>query len=246
MARTGTCAVSVTLWHISLLVTFVGNYAESTAVRKAHSTLEDYSAPSRESSALGRQTDVGLASVLHAMALLSTGEGWVVGDLDTIARTSDRGGSSGIGGFQDWRGVSFQDSAVGWAVGSYAGIVRTVNGGAMWQRQMAPASAPSDLVLYAVQCVGDAQVFAVGDRDTILHTDDAGATWRAQDSRTAGVTLRAISFVDAVRGWVVGGGAGDTIARVLHTTDGGATWNYQDPVDPPAALHTVYFTSATT
>lgn len=61
----------------------------------------------------------------------------------------------------------------------------------------------------------------VGNLGTIIHTDDAGATWSIQESGTK-LPLRGVSFVDDMNGWAVGH---DNL--ILHTSDGGVTWRRQ-------------------
>jgi photosystem II stability/assembly factor-like uncharacterized protein len=65
------------------------------------------------------------------------------------------------------------------------------------------------------------RVVAVGDRGSILFSDDEGAYWRKADSPT-GVLLTSVCFADSRHGWAVGHDA-----VVLGTTDGGATWQIQ-------------------
>ncbi len=69
--------------------------------------------------------------------------------------------------------------------------------------------------------------WAVGDRGTVLHTEDAGQTWVAQEVPTD-ANLFAVSFLDENYGLAVGGRA-LPIAHVgqgvvLRTVDGGTTW----------------------
>ncbi|HEY7689838.1 MAG TPA: YCF48-related protein, partial [Dongiaceae bacterium] len=69
--------------------------------------------------------------------------------------------------------------------------------------------------------------WAVGDRGVIWHTRDGGASWRRQASGVA-APLKSVYFLDAARGWAVGGAnrpyAAGTEGIVLQTIDGGATW----------------------
>lgn len=60
--------------------------------------------------------------------------------------------------------------------------------------------------------------WAVGDAGTIMHTSDAGVTWRSQTSQTSS-NLNSVWFADADTGWVVG-----NLGTVLKTTNRGATW----------------------
>lgn len=65
------------------------------------------------------------------------------------------------------------------------------------------------------------RVVAVGDRGSIIYTDDEGAHWRQAESPT-GVLLTAVCFSDSRNGWAVGHDA-----VVVGTRDGGSTWQVQ-------------------
>ena len=65
------------------------------------------------------------------------------------------------------------------------------------------------------------RVVAVGDRGSIVYTDDEGTNWRKADSPT-GVLLTAVCFSDSRNGWAVGHDA-----VVVGTRDGGSTWQVQ-------------------
>jgi len=68
----------------------------------------------------------------------------------------------------------------------------------------------------------------VGDRGVIWHTRDAGASWQQQTS-PVNCALNSVFFLDAARGWAVGGAhkpfSASTSGVVLRTVDGGATWS---------------------
>jgi photosystem II stability/assembly factor-like uncharacterized protein len=63
-----------------------------------------------------------------------------------------------------------------------------------------------------------ARLVAVGERGTVLLSDDHGASWR-QASVPVRVTLTALRFVDDQLGWAAG-----HQGVILHTRDGGASW----------------------
>jgi len=75
-------------------------------------------------------------------------------------------------------------------------------------------------VLLAVTQAG-ARLVAVGDRGTILLSDDQGATWTQAPSGTTEL-LTSILFVSPTEGYAAGQ---DSI--ILHTTDAGAHWTQQ-------------------
>jgi photosystem II stability/assembly factor-like uncharacterized protein len=63
-----------------------------------------------------------------------------------------------------------------------------------------------------------ARLVAVGERGTVLLSDDHGASWR-QAAVPVRVTLTAVRFVDDQLGWAAG-----HQGVILHTRDGGASW----------------------
>lgn len=65
------------------------------------------------------------------------------------------------------------------------------------------------------------RLVAVGERGTVLLSDDAGRSWR-QAKVPVSVSLTAVQFVDAQRGWATG-----HLGVVLHSEDGGETWHKQ-------------------
>lgn len=67
----------------------------------------------------------------------------------------------------------------------------------------------------------DGRLIAVGERGVIVFSDDNGQSWR-QAQVPVSVTLSAVQFVDAKRGWAVG-----HAGTVLATTDGGEHWSLQ-------------------
>ncbi len=88
------------------------------------------------------------------------------------------------------------------------------------QRPAAPGARADAGVMLAIARAGSRLVVA-GERGIVLLSDDHGATWR-QASVPVSVSLTAVQFVDARRGWAVGHGG-----AVLSTADGGSTWTLQ-------------------
>lgn len=115
----------------------------------------------------------------------------------------------------------------------------------LWALTLAPAALadlPSEpmpeasrSMLLDCTMAGD-RVIAVGERGHILLSDDYGESWRQAKVPTRS-TLTAVSFPDALNGWVVGH---DNI--VLHTADGGESWKRQYlPIDPDNHMLDVLF-----
>lgn len=65
------------------------------------------------------------------------------------------------------------------------------------------------------------RIVAVGERGIVALSDDGGRTWKQAPTPTS-VTLTAVRFVDAQRGWAIGHGG-----VVLMTEDAGERWTRQ-------------------
>ncbi len=92
---------------------------------------------------------------------------------------------------------------------------------------------PQGNTLLAIETVGDTDVWAAGAPGVVLHSDNGGAVWDAQDPQTL-TTLRGLDFVNSNIGWVVGDSG-----VVRTTTDGGATWDTQTVDGNPSDLRAV-------
>jgi len=66
------------------------------------------------------------------------------------------------------------------------------------------------------------RLVAVGERGTVLLSDDDGARWRQAAAVPVQVSLTALRFVDARTGWAVG-----HLGVILNTVDGGEHWTRQ-------------------
>ena len=76
-------------------------------------------------------------------------------------------------------------------------------------------------LMTAVTRAGE-RLVSVGDRGTILLSDDHGGHWRQAKVVPASVTLTNVAFVSPRVGWAVGHGG-----IVLRSADGGETWSKQ-------------------
>ena len=114
------------------------------------------------------------------------------------------------------------------------------DGGITWKAQHASKTAMSG-ALQSVAFLDTSRGWAVGyglvagkARPVILATIDGGATWTAQDAKSAGgiANLSSVSFPDALHGWATGSSwdvqTQSSAPRVLATSDGGASWRQQD------------------
>ena len=106
------------------------------------------------------------------------------------------------------------------AVGS--GILTSADGGATWLARIGGGS----YEFSAAQALSPTDVWAVDQNGALLHSSD-GVRWAEQDTPARYAdTLEALSFPDALHGWVAGT-TGDFSALLLHTSDGGVTWQPQ-------------------
>ncbi|UCH09858.1 MAG: hypothetical protein JSU61_11685 [Fidelibacterota bacterium] len=83
--------------------------------------------------------------------------------------------------------------------------------------------------------------WVVGDAGTIIHTDDGGRTWTAQQSGSSS-DLKAVQFIGRDFGWVAG-----RENAVLRTVDGGHSWQSRAPVGDSSRMFTaLYFADEVT
>lgn len=92
-----------------------------------------------------------------------------------------------------------------------------------------PSAQALHAVLLGVTRAGS-RLVAVGERGTVLLSDDNGARWR-QAAVPVSSSLVAVQFIDGQQGWAVGHGG-----VVLHSHDGGEHWQVQLDGHQAAAL----------
>jgi photosystem II stability/assembly factor-like uncharacterized protein len=179
--------------------------------------------------------------------------GWAVGITrdrsGLICKTIDGGTSwnvvdSGAVG-SIYYSIRFLDDLHGWIGGwndTTSFVVRTINGGATWERGYDKTLDVNDLFFLDTM-----NGWSVGENGKIYKTSDGGATWRAvlqapdPNSPSSGSPLRRIRFTDQMHGCAVGGlGGGET---KVWTSDGGVSWNVVNKT-PGSSLHGLWFTDA--
>jgi photosystem II stability/assembly factor-like uncharacterized protein len=83
-----------------------------------------------------------------------------------------------------------------------------------------PVSYPEDLTLVSAFFVTSEQGWVSGEKGTILHTSDAGKSWKAQmggDPRGKDNEIKDLRFIDARHGWAT---EGNLDGALLRTVDG--------------------------
>lgn len=109
----------------------------------------------------------------------------------------------------------FLDDGTGWAVGQMGTILRTIDGGATWQRQASGVQSDLTSVTFTDANTG----WVIGANGLVLRTSDAGSTWQAH-SMGRNDFNGAITALDGLRASMASNWSG-----VLATTDGGVHWN---------------------
>lgn len=136
------------------------------------------------------------------------------------------------------RGISVVDEKVAWASGGRGTVLRTIDGGRVWQRLAVPGAdtldfrdvdAMSDRVAYILS-IGD------GPASRIYKTTDSGQTWTLQfQNADANAFFDAMAFWDEQRGIAFSDSSGGRL-HIIRTGDGGTTWTRIPPEALPPAL----------
>ncbi len=136
------------------------------------------------------------------------------------------------------RGVSAVSDRVAWASGAKGTILRTADGGRLWQQLSIPDTATLDFRDIDAVSEDVAYVLSIGpgDASRIYKTTDAGAHWTLQF--VAGdpkAFFDAMAFWDANRGIAISDSIDGKFA-IVTTANGGALWKVVDPAALPPAL----------
>jgi photosystem II stability/assembly factor-like uncharacterized protein len=181
-----------------------------------------------------------------ALCFTSSRQGWVAGGngYGVILATVDSG--------HTWTpqtcrapnlyAISFVNDSLGWAVGYNRAIgsmvLKTTNGGSVWNIQFAEDTSGNAIYrggMQAVYFISALQGWAGGSGGGITNTVDGGLTWNAQTSGTTN-DVTSLFFISPTRGWAAAGGS------ILSTTDGGLTWITQFE-DSSNGFSSVYFST---
>jgi photosystem II stability/assembly factor-like uncharacterized protein len=140
-----------------------------------------------------------------------------VGEFGAVARRTNSNPwsfvNSGVHLSANW--TSFADPDVGFTVGQGGLILRTSNGGTVWEEITNGGTSNS---FYGSEMAGPDNVWIVGDLGVLLHSSNRGSSWTQQSTLTSN-TLFSVSFVSLSLGWAVG-----DLGTLLRTTNGGNSW----------------------
>lgn len=186
---------------------------------------------------------------LFATCFASDTEGWMVGELGRIFRTTDGGTTwdrQDAGTKRPFLAMSCLDAKTAWIAGKEGIVYATQDGGNTWKQQ----KTGSPRHIFALQFADAQRGHAAGDYGSMVHTEDGGATWTVQNVppevklpeialdtgvEPGDVNLYGIAYGDRDHAWIVG-----EFGIVMASADGGATWQQQTaPIE--STLFGVYF-----
>ncbi|HZS47290.1 MAG TPA: hypothetical protein VFC63_19625 [Blastocatellia bacterium] len=136
------------------------------------------------------------------------------------------------------RGISAVDSKIAWASGSRGTCLRTVDGGATWEKIAVPGSDKLDFRDIEAFDRNTAYLLSIGEGESsrIYKTTDGGKNWQITFTNH-----NPKAFFDAIAFWDVNNGLAlsDPVEGhfiIIKTTDGGKTWNEIPSKNIPAAI----------
>ena len=163
-------------------------------------------------------TTVNSAADLEDVFFVSPTQGWAVGSLGRVLRSTDGGANwiastlPGVGA--TLRAVYFASSLQGWAVGDGGLHFKSTDGGANWTSVVVPSSANFTDVFYA-----DAQRGWIAAGDAVLRTIDGGGHWQSV-ALPSGARADKLSVLGG--NWLWGTASP---GRIVHSSNAGQTWS---------------------
>lgn len=136
------------------------------------------------------------------------------------------------------RGLCVVNSDVAWASGSAGTVLRTIDGGATWQRRSINHPGADVLDYRDVQAfdADRALMLSAGLPARIYRTTDGGESWtEAYRNDTEGVFFDGFAFWDDNRGVAFSDPVGGSLL-IISTEDGGKSWQDIDSTLIPKAL----------
>lgn len=116
--------------------------------------------------------------------------------------------------------VHFLNENLAYATGLYGMLLKTTDGGLNWEGQISPTSKLLATVWFTNMLTG----FAAGFDGTLCKTSDGGENWTLNTSMNSDDYLTTIRFIDATKGYIIGGDINLNAARIYFTDDGGLSW----------------------
>ena len=189
---------------------------------------------------------------LFATCFPTDREGWMVGELGRIFRTTDGGETwerQDAGTKRPFLAIACLDPRTAWIAGKEGIVYGTTDGGATWTA----AKTGSTRHVFSLQFANRERGHGAGDFGTMIHTEDGGRSWTVaqvppevklpESAFDTGVdpgdiNLYGMSYGDADHLWVVG-----EFGTIMASADGGLTFRQQHaPIE--TTLSGVHFVDA--
>ncbi|MGV3711128.1 MAG: WD40/YVTN/BNR-like repeat-containing protein [Gemmatimonas sp.] len=130
------------------------------------------------------------------------------------------------------------DDKIVWASGGNGTVIRSVDGGATWEKRVVPGGEKLGFRDVHALSADVAWVLSIGNGDAsrIYHTTDGGASWKLQfQNADTAAFYDCITMLDNKRG-VVFGDAANGRTMILRTDNGGETWGLLPVANIPAPV----------
>jgi len=186
---------------------------------------------------------------LNSVQFTDGSVGWSVGLDGVILKTVNKGESwteqtsgttNALWGFHFFKPantgtvINFNDT-LGYAVGDKGTILKTSNGGAVWNALTSGISSTINTVFF----IDSKNGWCGGQSGVLLRTRNGGVSWEKLTS-TIYNTIYGIQFIDLNVGYAVG-----DYGNILKTSNGGDAWTSLNS-GTANTLYALYFTDATT
>ncbi len=155
---------------------------------------------------------------INCIKFVNADTGYVVGDDYGLRKTTNRGNSWFVPGFNDIGEyeIDLHADGYGFAAGTSLRLDKTINGFDNWQRLIMNDN------FVDVDFINDQVGYIVGTTYTgwpFLKTTDGGENWFTVPNYPDSImgTLSTVYFIDSLHGFLGG-------ATLIYTTDGGETW----------------------
>lgn len=176
----------------------------------------------------------GCCKFYKSISFINNQVGWTIGN-GSLRKTTDGGQTWSLESiYENLMAVKVFDANNGFIVGN-AAILKSTDGGNTLTNTITRVTSNH---LYEASFVNSSVAWTVGLNGAILHTNNGGVTWTAQNSGVS-FTLTSVCAISANEAWI----AGESIDTLLHTTDAGATWTVQH-VGVPLAMSELFFINA--
>jgi photosystem II stability/assembly factor-like uncharacterized protein len=186
------------------------------------------------------QNPLPQGNFLYSVFFTDSNNGYAVGDLGTIIKTTDGGTTWTIyysGYATCLLSIFFTDNDTGYIAGQDLNtgndlILKTTDAGSTWNTVLSGTGYGVYSIFFPTDNVG----YGVGMFGEIVKTTDAGITWTHQNS---GITddLQCVYFTDQNNGYI-----GSELGIILKTNNGGTTWD--SVTTTRCNLSSVFFTDA--